>query len=747
VLNLSSRKLTDIEFRLLGKGLSFCPKLKSHDKIKIAEDIFRFSRRLRLKEFFFENLDDNNSQSDYFKDMPFFNKKQSIFTPKSGRDHYLDFYIEAVTQEILNSLPQKRKYTNITKEELECLNNLSKSKDIIIKKADKSASIVIMNRSDYEKEVQRQLMNDNYYEQLNCDFSDQVEENVRLCIDEIKKTNDFIDKEFDIFPEKIRTPQFYILPKIHKKHNQELPIGYPGRPIISACNSWTENISKYLDYHLQPLMQNLPSYVKDTSDFIHKLKTLKLTHKKTYLVTLDVSSLYTNIPHAEGIEACRHFLETNCYNGRLSTDNICKLVNLVLNNNYFQFNGINFLQKMGTAMGSPMAPCYASLFMGKLEQMFLDGCEYKPDAWLRFLDDIFMLWTHSLEDLYKFIEALNAFHPNIKFTYNISESHVTFLDVDVYIDEKNNISTHVHVKPTNIHQYVYYTSSHPMSCKNSIPFSQAKRYRRICSDNNQFKESLDELYKYFVARNYPKPVVESAFEHFKTMSQTEALKPTVQSLNRNIIPFVIEYNPSLPNIGFIINKYWDLLKLSNNPAVRELHKYKPVMAFRRPKNIKDFLVKTNFQPQNNVKYESVKCNRPRCSHCSNIIESDSFTSSQYHTEFKLNYNTDCASSDVIYLITCKRCNMQYVGQTSQKVSKRMNNHRFDINSYTDPAFSTLVASHFNQNDHSLNDFSFMSIDKVHNNMERLIKETYWIHKLGTVYPKGLNSKIFMAYHK
>ena len=90
-----------------------------------------------------------------------------------------------------------------------------------------------------------------------------------------------------------------------------------------------------------------------------------------YSVTLDVSSLYTNIPHKEGVEACRYILDKYEHQGKLSNDNICKLIELLLHNSYFKFDNDTYLQKMGTAMGSPMAPCFASLFMGKLEDCFL----------------------------------------------------------------------------------------------------------------------------------------------------------------------------------------------------------------------------------------------------------------------------------------------------------------------------------------------------------------------------------------
>ena len=87
-----------------------------------------------------------------------------------------------------------------------------------------------------------------------------------------------------------------------------LPLGYPGRPVDSGCGSLTENISAYIDSILKPHMESLPSYVKDTSDFITKIHSLKGIPQSAFLVTLDVTSLCRNIPHDDGIEACDHFM-------------------------------------------------------------------------------------------------------------------------------------------------------------------------------------------------------------------------------------------------------------------------------------------------------------------------------------------------------------------------------------------------------------------------------------------------------
>lgn len=167
-----------------------------------------------------------------------------------------------------------------------------------------------------------------------------------------------------------------------------------------------------------------------------------------------------------------------------------------------------------------------------------------------------------------------------------------------------------------------------------------------------------------------------------------------------------------------------------------------MLAYKRPKNLQDYLVSSTFTKDNTVcTFTTDVCNRSRCSHCKNINIGSSFTSHVTGHTYNLRHNANCASNDVIYLITCKRCNVQYVGQTSQSISKRMNSHRFDICNFVDPAFSTTVATHFNLDRHSIDDFSFMPIDNVNHDLDRLCKETFWIHKLKTLNPDGLNTKL------
>ena len=125
---------------------------------------------------------------------------------------------------------------------------------------------------------------------------------------------------------------FYILPKIHKVNN-------PSRPAVSSNNHPTERISQFVDFHLKPLVYTTPSCVKNTTDFLNKLTAIDNLPDNALLVSLHVMSLYTNIPHNEGIDACRFLLQKRT-NKHIPTETICDLIRIIptMNNLKDRFN-------------------------------------------------------------------------------------------------------------------------------------------------------------------------------------------------------------------------------------------------------------------------------------------------------------------------------------------------------------------------------------------------------------------------
>ena len=149
------------------------------------------------------------------------------------------------------------------------------------------------------------------------------------------------------------------------------------------------------------------------------------------MVTIDISSLYTNIIHEEGLQAMHEWMLQNDINYK-RTEFIKTLGNLVLKHNYFEFNGQIFLQHQGTAMRTRMALNYAIIFMHKIETELLQKSPLQPTFFKRFIDDIFLIWPHREEQLQKFLEMINTHHKTIKFTEEHSKQQIAFLDTLVY---------------------------------------------------------------------------------------------------------------------------------------------------------------------------------------------------------------------------------------------------------------------------------------------------------------------------
>lgn len=160
----------------------------------------------------------------------------------------------------------------------------------------------------------------------------------------------------------IRTPHprisnFYSLPKLHKE-GPELK----GRPIISGTGNLTEIARKLVDRSLKPHVETLFSFVRDTLSFLQAMDGIT-TSRHSHLVTIDVECLYNSIPHQRGLEVVASYLEqmdagSASYNGF-----ILELLEFILNNDVFLFDGVPLLQVQGVGMGTPCAPAYANLYL------------------------------------------------------------------------------------------------------------------------------------------------------------------------------------------------------------------------------------------------------------------------------------------------------------------------------------------------------------------------------------------------
>ena len=302
-----------------------------------------------------------------------------------------------------------------------------------------------MHKKDEVKEGQSQLDNTDHYQSLDHLMVIETASKVTSLI-EYLYDGQFIDETTMEWllqtPTSQRIPEFYTLTKIDKSK----PVS---RPIISGCDGPTERISAFVDKLIQPIAKIQKSYIKDTTDFINFIERKKLP-RNTLLVSMDVTSLYTNIPQEQGMQiVCAAYDKFYKSYPPIPTGCLREMPRLILEENSFKFTNKLYLQRHGTSMGTKAAVVFANIFMAEKETQILRQSKHKPLEWIRYIDNIVSLWVTSKVEFLQFIQKANQFHPTIKFTAEISDSEATFLDTTIYkgdftliSNRQRNFNTH-----------------------------------------------------------------------------------------------------------------------------------------------------------------------------------------------------------------------------------------------------------------------------------------------------------------
>ena len=323
---------------VLSKGLKFIPTPTVKENAVRKElllDFKQFARRMRLR-YIFHNR--NKEQH------PFHVK--SDWEPPVQPSVALETYLEEVKGQLAEIALFKPR-NNLPSEERKAIKDLRSNSDIVIKKVDKGTTTVIMNTKDKIQEGQVLLDDKNNYTPLTASMAKETARKTRVIINDLHQGNhiDTMTKKWLLqTPDPPRIPVFYTLTKIHKPT-------LPGRPIISGCDGPTERISSFLDHILQPIAQAQKSYLKDTTQFINFIEK-RTVPKNAILVSMDVNSLYTNIPQEEGIYTVCEAYESFYKNDTpIPTHSLAGLLRLILQENSFQFKEKTICRLMALRWG------------------------------------------------------------------------------------------------------------------------------------------------------------------------------------------------------------------------------------------------------------------------------------------------------------------------------------------------------------------------------------------------------------
>ena len=660
--NFSSYKLSKAEEDILVRGLNFSiipSKLNYADYCINFEMLFR---SVRVDE----NL--NTGIRDFLKtrikDIALSSFKE--FNDSRGRD------------------------SNLSIEEHECLKNLAAKKDLVIQKSDKGNSIVILNKSDYIDRVKDILSDTTKFQKAPIKTGKEIrhilnqEKKFKLVLNNLIAKGKISNKELNLLtPVGSRPGILYGLSKVHKPLVRGLP---KVRPILSAIGTAAYNVAKFLVPILTPIA-NGPYSI--TNSFLFNKEILE---QNTTLImgSLDVDALFTSIPLDETINiGVEELFKDKAVINKLEKKDVLKLLTLATKESLFLFDGEYYYQTDGVAMGSPLGPTLANLFMSHYEQIWLRECplEFKPKFYRRYVDDIFIL-VEKIEHLEKFKEYLNSKHKNIHFTSEIeTEGKLPFLDV--LIDRNGEkIVTSVYRKPTFTGVYTHYHSFLPNVYKFGLLSTLLFRYYSICSSYLLFNSEVLEFKKIFLRNGYPSDFIDACIKKFLDKIFTKKVKPcTVPKM---------EYFIVLPYLG----------PLSNRIQKRIKTVFQKVLPWAK--------INLTFKTQSRVSH---------LFRFKDLIPKD-------------------LVSNIIYSYTCQSCNARYIGETDRHSKVRWGEH-LSISCFTDEpvqGIRTAVKDHMEKNKckPDFDDFKVIGCDN--NRLLRVLKESLFIK----LYNPDLNKQVKSA---
>lgn len=628
MVNLTDKPIPENVKRILSLG-KFCPPIINNKKIPVLEFI---------KEFETNTHKISNDMVSTLR---------------------LDF-VKTIKDFVQNKKHKSRFDIKVNTMILETKQFLKENTNLLITRADKGQTTVVMKTETYIEKMNELLNDTSTYKKISKDPLNIMKNAVN---DLIKRWNkcEYIDKKtynhLRSPNDNHYLPKCYGLPKIHKTNN-------PLRIIVSSIDSPTYNLSRYMTTIIKEAVQKPTSYIKDSWSFVKKIKGINVSTDEC-LISLDVTSLFTNIPQGlviNAIEKRWHLINNKT---AIPKNEFMIAINLLFNNTYFSFNGEFFSQIFGCPMGSPVSPIFADLVMDDLECTTLQKLSFSPKIFVRYVDDIFTIVPKN--NISEMINEFNSYHPRLQFTYELqNDSTLNFLDTSIIKEENGSLKTNWYQKPTSSGRYINYFSNHPLNQKVSVTYGLVDR--GILLSDPEFQETnIQKIKKILRNNNYPTNFIETyVSKRLKHINNTQP-----QIINERID---IERNLvlALPYVNILTEKLTHKLKHHHIKVVSKITN------------------KTKF----------IKTGKDR-------LPKD-------------------LQSKLVYKIDCNICDKTYIGQTKRYLKKRLKEHRDNTN--VAPTDVNAIKEHMITYSHDFDWNNIKILNKEDNHRKRLIAEMAHIKK-------------------
>lgn len=564
---------------------------------------------------------------------------------------------------------------------------------------DKGRGIVIMDKNKYTSKCLN-ILNTPQFKKLNRDPTKPLEEKIQRAVRKVKNR---VSKQeyYRIYPTGSAPGKFYGIAKKHKLPTNGTIDDLPLRPIVSNIGTASYQLAKYLAKLLSPL--SISEYtVANNMEFINHVRTMNVPKDHSF-ISFDVKSLYTYVPLDFTINVIlRRIYDENEIQTNIKRSEMKELLLLCTKNVHFSFDNEIYQQCDGVAMGSPLGPVIAGIFMVELERTLLPRLLTYMTPWKRYVDDT--IATIKVTSIDHVLKILNSFHKNIQFTYELETNNkISFLDV-LLIRENNTLETTIYRKGTNTGVYLHWNSFAPKTWKRSTLRSILTRAYKICSTNELLDKELKHIEKEFIEINeYPKWIINQLKEECKLLHEKN--NNTTHVVNN------IHSNDNSDN------------NTANNINVENITTHMLVLPYKGDKGEK--LMKSL---NKHIKQVLPENHQSRFAYKSKKL--GAFFNIKDQTKLE-HYN------DLNYLVDCpvESCSENYLGETARRINERVLEHAGkDKKSH--------MLRHTLQSGHpsvSLSDFKILVKGYKNNRMKRKISEALLIKQYRPTLNKQENS--------
>lgn len=536
---------------------------------------------------------------------------------------------------------------------------------MILTKADKSNATVVIPKVDYDGKMQNFIRSE--LTEIERDPTPQFQLKTKKFLSET-------DSLFDNFQKRTlvtmnpRPPKLYGLIKNHKEN---LPI----RPVVSYINSPTHKLGTKVNSLFKNITKFKPKYgIKNSVELTKALKEKEIP-ENCVLVSFDVSNMFSNIPPEDCKHLCLELLDKANINVLIKNELIDAL-DLCLSQNYCQYDNKFYIQNSGLAMGAPLSPLLADIFMSHVEEVIMSSHEAKNyiKFWYRYVDDVLACFTGTRRQLSKFLNFINNIHPNINFTVETEkDGKINFLDLTLSHNE-TSISFDIYRKPTFTDITISNQSFSPKSHKLAAYNSMIHRALSIPLSEEQLKIELNTIIKIGYNNGYSVKTIQQLISKKQLKFAYYSIYPNIKEVNNKKYVSLTYYGRISENIANILSHH-------------------------------DLTV--SFKSQSKLS----------------------------HLIYNAKDKTEPLKKSGVYKLTCPECNAFYIGQTGRSFEIRYKEHfrafrlkktdstfanHFLDSGHNFPNLDNMKILHTQEKGHTLNLLESLEIYKSINNSENVL---------------------------